>query len=188
MSILKVANMGHPVLRLKAKPIKKPDLASGELRRLVADMLETMREYDGVGLAAPQVHASVRLVVVGSEANPRYPGAPVIPVRILVNPVVTPLTDETIRWWEGCLSVPGLRGLVIRPRKVKVRALDISGAPVSFTAEGFEAVVVQHETDHLDGFLYPDRMKDIKKLVFEREYGRFHEPAEDDKEEGKTEG
>jgi len=187
MSILKVASMGHPVLRLKAKPLKKSELASDDIRRLAADMLETMREYDGVGLAAPQVHASVRLVVVGSETNPRYPGAPMIPVRILVNPVVTPLTDELIKWWEGCLSVPGLRGLVVRPRKVRVRALDISGAPMSFTAEGFEAVIVQHETDHLDGFLYPDRMKNIRKLVFEREYGRFHEPDDDDKDGGKTE-
>jgi len=187
MSILKVANMGHPVLRAIAKPLKKTALGSPEIRRLAADLIETMREYDGAGLAAPQVHVSVRLIVVGCEANPRYPGAPVIPFRVLVNPVVTPLTDETIRWWEGCLSVPGLRGLVIRPRKVKVRALDISGAPANFTAEGFEAVAVQHEADHLDGLLYPDRMKDIKKLVFEREYGRFHEPDDDDKDGGKTE-
>jgi len=178
MAILKVAQMGHPVLRRRADPVTAATLRSRDTGRLVANMIETMREYEGVGLAAPQVHESIRLVVIASHRNPRYPKAPAIPLTVLVNPVVTPLPGPQIAWWEGCLSLPGLRGRVVRPSRVRVRALDRRGRPFSRIFGGFSAIVVQHETDHLDGLLYIDRMTDLKQLSYEHEYHVHWAPAE----------
>lgn len=178
MAILKVAQMGHPVLRERAADLTPAEIRSEEIQRLIDDMLVTMREYQGVGLAAPQVHAGKRIAVIESHKNPRYPGAPEFGMRVLINPVVTPLETETIRWWEGCLSIPGIRGLVHRPRKIRVESLDRGGAPQHFEAEGFSAVVIQHELDHLDGVLYLDRMTDLTTLSYQREYEQFWAPAE----------
>ncbi|MEK7475770.1 MAG: peptide deformylase [Candidatus Coatesbacteria bacterium] len=178
MAILKVAQMGHPILRRRADPVTAAALRSRDTQRLIRDMIETMREYDGVGLAAPQVHASIRLVVIASHRNPRYPQAPAIPLTVLVNPAVTTLPGPRIAWWEGCLSLPGLRGRVVRPSRVRVRALDRLGRPFTRVFEGFSAIVIQHETDHLDGVLYIDRMTDLKQLSFEREYQVHWAPAE----------
>ncbi|MEK7765105.1 MAG: peptide deformylase [bacterium] len=174
MAILKVAQMGHPILRARARAVTPAELATPDFKRFLADLVETMREYEGVGLAAPQVHRGVRVAVIEAYRNARYPDAPDVPLRILVNPRVTPLTETRIEWWEGCLSIPGLRGLVRRPRKVRVEALDGTGTPRVFTAEDFLAVVVQHETDHLDGRLFLDRMDDLSELSFQKEYERHH--------------
>jgi len=181
MAILKVALLGDPVLRRKAAAVSRSMLRSAAFRRLVADMTATMKEYDGVGLAAPQVRESLRVVVTGSAANPRYPDAPQFPFRVLVNPKVTALRGPRIEWWEGCLSVPGLRGMVRRPGKVRVAYTDMKGRRRSMVVDGFNAIVVQHETDHLDGKLYVDRLRDTRKLSYEREYDRYHAPADKEK-------
>lgn len=185
MAILKVANMGHPVLRRSADPVTAEDLRAEPVKRFIADLIDTMREYDGVGLAAPQVHESVRIIVIESHRNPRYPEAPPIPLQVLVNPEVEPLTEETGGLWEGCLSIPGIKGWVERPAKIRVRALDASGAPLDFTADDFTAIVIQHETDHVNGILFLDRMKDLTKLAFQSEYERYHAAKpEDEPDEG----
>lgn len=164
MSILRVARLGHPVLRMVADPVDPTDIPGDDVQRLIADMLETVDAYDGAGLAAPQVHVSRRVVVLhlGDEAG----------MRVWINPVVTPLTDEMVVTMEGCLSVPGLRGAVARPAAVEVQALDEHGAPVRLHLRGFAAVVAQHECDHLDGVLYVDRV-DPRTLAFLEEYRRF---------------
>lgn len=187
MAILKVAQMGHPVLREPAAAVSPEELRSEGFQQFIADMIETMREYDGVGLAAPQVHRSQRVVMIESHQNPRYPEAPEFPLRVLVNPIVEPLTDETMQWWEGCLSVPGLRGLVHRPRQIKVAAQDEHGQALSFTAEDFSAIVIQHEVDHLNGLLFLDRMADLKMLAFQPEYERYFAPAKDENNEDEKE-
>jgi peptide deformylase len=178
MAIRKTALLGHPVLRRRALAVPAAALRRRETQRLISDMVETMREYDGAGLAAPQVHESLRIVAMESAPNPRYPGVPAFPLTILVNPAVKPLRGPRIAFWEGCLSLPGLRGRVVRPSRVRVRAVDRRGRPFSRVLEGFPAVVVQHECDHLDGILYIDRMKDLTKLSFEREYQAHWAPAE----------
>ena len=178
MAILKVAQMGHPILRDRAVEVTSVDLLSPEVQRLIDDMVITMREYQGVGLAAPQVHVGRRIAVIESHKNPRYPDAPDFAMSVLVNPVVTPLTAETLHWWEGCLSIPGVRGLVHRPRHIRVEALDRDGALQSFEAEGFSAIVIQHELDHLDGVLYLDRMTNLTTLSYQREYEQYWAPAE----------
>ena len=174
MAILKVARLGHPVLRKAADPVSPEAIASPEIQRLVDDMLETMAEYDGAGLAAPQVHVSRRIVVYGVEENPRYPDAEVVPLTVLVNPRVTALTEAVEEDWEGCLSLPGLRGLVPRPTRVRVDAWDRAGRKLRFDADGFHARVVQHECDHLDATLYVDRMRSMASLTFLDEFRRHH--------------
>lgn len=172
MAILKVARLGHPVLRLVAEPLTRSQVRSAEIQRLIDDMVETMREYEGVGLAAPQVHAAHRLVVV--EVPAASDGArPALPLTILANPVFTPLGAERAEDWEGCLSLPDLRGRVPRLTRVRVEALDRQGRPLAMDLEDFSARVVQHECDHLDGVLFPDRMTDLKSLAFQREFERF---------------
>ena len=170
MALLKVARLGHPVLRKVAKPIAPAKLASPALQRLIDDMVETMHEYQGVGLAAPQVHESVRLVVYEMKAGRR--GAR-IPLTVLVNPVLTPLTEKTEEDWEGCLSLPDLRGRVPRFTRLRVEALDRNGKPLAFTAKEFLARVVQHECDHLDGTVFLDRMTDLSSLAFLPEFLRY---------------
>jgi len=181
MAILKVALLGDPVLRRKAAPVSRAMLRSTAFRRLVADMTATMKEYDGAGLAGPQVREGLRVVVVGSEGNPRYPDTPGFPLRVMVNPVVRALTGRRVGFWEGCLSVPGLRGLVRRPGRVRVAYTDMQGRRHSFVADRFCAVAVQHEVDHLDGKLYVDRLVGTRHLSYEREYARHFAPAEKDK-------
>jgi peptide deformylase len=169
MSILKVARIGHPVIRAAAKPVPKEAFRDPLFQKLVDDMRETMYEYEGVGLAGPQVHESLRLAVIevpGSDDRSRAE----VPFMVLVNPVVTPLTDERESGWEGCLSVPDLRGVVPRLKKLELNALDRHGKPFSLEAEDFFARVIQHECDHLDGKVYLDRMADMRTLTFIKEF------------------
>src|SRR3990167_3032759 len=152
MAIRKVARMGNPVLRQKARDLTPGEIQNPEVQRLIDDMVETMREYDGVGLAAPQVHEPVRISVVEFEGGQG--------LTVYINPRVTVLDPTEEGLWEGCLSVPGLKGWVTRPGKIRVEYLDRDAKPVTITAEGFLATVLQHEFDHLDGVLYVDRIKD----------------------------
>lgn len=169
MAILKVARMGHPVLRRTADPIPPEEITGPEVQTLIRDMLETMREYTGVGLAAPQVHVSRQLALVGGEYD--EDDDPII--RVVINPVVSPTMDMLYGMYEGCLSVPGMRGWVERPAAVHVAYHDLDGERVERDFEGYAAVVMQHECDHLQGVLYPDRMKDMRKLAFEEEAERY---------------
>jgi peptide deformylase len=156
--------MGHPLLRRVASPVEQ--FGTPELHRLVDDMIETMRACDGAGLAANQIGVLQRVVVFGVEHNPRYPDAEPVPFTVLINPQITPLTTEREAGWEGCLSVPGMRGLVPRYSRVRYRGRDPSGEPVEREAAGFHARVVQHECDHLDGILYPERIEDLRMFGF----------------------
>ena len=177
--LLKIARMGHPVLREKAIAVDPAEIASTEFQDFIDSMLATMLEYEGVGLAAPQVHVSKRVVVF-------HEGAGLVdgndePVTALINPEVTPIGDDEASMWEGCLSVPGLRGRVTRPAAVRLRALDRTGRTIELELEEFDAVVAQHECDHLDGILYVDRLDSPQQLSFEKEFTRFlQEDAEED--------
>jgi len=169
MALLKIARMGHPVLRRVADPVVDP--TDPEVRRLARDMLETMRDAPGIGLAAPQVHVPLRLIVFrvppGRETAADEDGP--VGETVLVDPTVEPLGDEVALGFEGCLSIPGLRGEVPRAARVRYRGLDLDGNPVERVAAGTHARVVQHEVDHLDGVLYLDRMADMRRLAFEQE-------------------
>jgi peptide deformylase len=173
MAILKVARLGHPILREMASPVAYEHVRSPEIQRFIDDMVETMREYDGAGLAAPQVHTLLQIAVIEVEGNPRYPDAPSIPLMVLVNPVVTPLTEEMEDGWEGCLSVPDMRGMVPRYTAVRLQCLDRAGQPVDLVAKEFFARVIQHETDHLKGIVYVDRMRDLSTLSHIAEWKRY---------------
>lgn len=169
MALLKIARMGHPVLRRPAESVADP--TAPEIRRLIADMKETMLDLNAAGIAAPQVHVPLRVVMFRvSAARAELEEAAEMPLTVLINPVLEPLGEETTEGWEGCLSVPGLRGLVPRRVRLRYRALDPEGVPIDRLAEGFHARVVQHECDHLEGVLYPQRMTDLSKLVFESEW------------------
>ena len=174
MAILKIARMGHPVLAQKAQPVADP--TSAEIRRLVRDMIETMIDANGAGLAAPQVHVPLQLAVFQApEERPdqavaeaeRYDHT--APLTVLINPEIQVVDQEMEGGWEGCLSIPGMRGYVERPAHIRYRGVDHEGRPVARTARGFHARVVQHELDHLEGILYPQRMRDLTKLIFETE-------------------
>jgi peptide deformylase len=171
MAILKIARMGHPVLLRRAEPV--PDPTAPEIARLIADMIETMLDAGGVGLAAPQVHVSLRLFVYRLPESRVENAAACLPPTALINPEIMPLDDERVPGWEGCLSIPGLRASVPRAPRIEVRALDATGAPRRFAAEGFHARVLQHENDHLDGILYPMRMTDFSRFGFEAEIDRY---------------
>ena len=173
MAILKVARLGHPVLRQRALPVPAGDIRSTEIQRLIDDMVETMREYNGAGLAAPQVHVLKQICVIEVKDNPRYPEAPGIPLTVLVNPVLTPMTEETEDGWEGCLSVPDMRGMVPRLASVRLHACDREGRPIECLAKEFFARVIQHETDHLHGIVYLDRMRDLSTLTHLAEWNRY---------------
>jgi peptide deformylase len=179
MSILKVARMGHPVLRTPAKAIDPSDIGSPRIQRLIDDMLETMKEYNGVGLAGPQVHEGLRLFVAGFPPRPRRDGDDEededarVPLMTLVNPEVTPLGTEFAEDWEGCLSIPEIRGRVPRAREIEVKAFDRRGRRISIHARGFTARVIQHETDHLDGILFFDRMTSLATLTYIEEFSRY---------------
>jgi peptide deformylase len=172
MAILKIARMGHPVLLGRAAPVADPHAA--EVQRLIADMMQTVEDAGAAGLAAPQVHVPLRLFVFRVGAG-RASGAEddgEMPLQAVINPTVLPLDDEIALGWEGCLSIPGLRAAVPRPARVRYTGLDADGAPIDRTASGFHARVVQHETDHLDGILYPMRMTDFSQFGFVEELAR----------------
>jgi peptide deformylase len=174
MAILKVAHMGHPVLRAKARPLEAAEIRSPAVQQLIDDMLETMAEYQGVGLAAPQVHKSVRLFVAGfPEPEDDDQEEPEVPQMVLINPEIAIVGKETVEDWEGCLSIPDIRGRVPRARQIVVRAYDRNGKRMEIKASNFTARVLQHETDHLDGVLFFDRMKSFESLTFLEEFGRY---------------
>jgi len=181
MAILKIARMGHPVLARRADPVADP--AAPEIKRLVADMLETMEDANGAGLAAPQVHVPLRVVVFHAPEGRTDPGLSeserfdhAAPLTVLVNPEIEILSPALETGWEGCLSVPGLRGLVQRPAHIRYAGFDTDGKRIVREARGFHARVVQHECDHLEGVLYPARMKDMSKLIFESEAQHWMRP------------
>jgi peptide deformylase len=181
MSILKVARMGHPVLRARARTIDKNEIKLPALQAFVDDMIETMQEYSGIGLAAPQVHHSVRIFVALLDAEGRGEGDPVA----LINPEITVVGSDVVEGWEGCLSIPEIRGRVTRAQQVVVSALDRNGKRIELNLKDFPARVVQHETDHLDGILFFDRMKSFESLTYLDEYSRYHarrDEAESDEE------
>mgnify|MGYP000924592469 CR=1 FL=1 len=184
MAILKVARLGHPVLRKTAKEVSKAEIKTAEFQTFLDDMVDTMREYEGIGLAAPQVHRSQRVSVIElpEEGSARYPNQPPTGLQFFINPKVTILTQDLGRYWEGCLSVPGMRGLVERPSKVKVDYLNREGKTAEFVADGFIAAVVQHEFDHLDGVLYVDRLVSSKNFAFDQEFERYWLPDAEDGE------
>ena len=180
-AILKVARIGHPVVRAAASPVPAGDIASAGFQRFLDEMIATMHEYEGVGLAAPQVHVSLRVAVIEVPASDERSDA-AVPLMVLVNPVVTPLGEARRTGWEGCLSIPGLRGVVPRLERVRLEALDRDGRPYTAEASGFFARVIQHECDHLDGKVYLDRMDDMRSLSFLRELHR-HAPDADEPED-----
>lgn len=175
MAVRKVVVLGHPVLRKIAAPVPEKEIKSPKIQALIRDMIETMAEYDGRGLAAPQVAESLQVVVMiwdfdeGKEPD----------LLCLINPVIEPLTQETSSFWEGCLSIPGMRGKVSRPKKISVKGFDQKGQPIDLVAEGFAATVIQHECDHLMGKLYVDRMTDMTQFAFNREFQRYLAASEE---------
>jgi peptide deformylase len=172
MALLKIARMGNPVLRARAVPVDDP--TAPWVCRLVEDMLETMEDAGGTGIAAPQVHVSRRIVLfrVGAERLSDLPDDDEQDLTVLINPVIEPIGDERALGWEGCLSVPGLRGVVPRHLRVRYRGVTLDGSTIDREAAGFHARVVQHECDHLDGYLYPQRMTDHRLLFFNEELQR----------------
>jgi peptide deformylase len=180
MAILKIARMGHPALSLRAREV--PDPRAPEIRRLVNDMVETMIDADGAGLAAPQVHVPLRVVVFQAPETRSDPGLSeaekfdhACPLTVLINPEIEILGPAIEGGWEGCLSVPGLRGWVERPAHIRYRGIGLEGEAIERVARGFHARVVQHECDHLDGRLYTSRMSDLSRLIFESESRHFQE-------------
>ena len=164
MTIREILKMGDPRLLRIAKPVERFD--TPEMRELIADMFETMKHANGAGLAAPQIGVDLQLVIYGYDNNPRYPDAPPVPRTVLINPVITPLGDGEVDGWEGCLSVPGLRGVVPRWERIRYTGFDELGNAIDREADGFHARVVQHEVDHLIGRLYPTRMRDFTQFGF----------------------
>jgi peptide deformylase len=178
VAILKIANMGNPILRIPSEPVK--NIQAPEIQRLIDDMLETMREYRGVGLAAPQVHRTLQIVTIEAEADGRASSeAPAAPT-ILINPRIVPVNDRMEEDWEGCLSIPDLRGRVPRYTDIEVQAHDRRGKLLAFTASDFFARVIQHEYDHLIGTMFVDRMKSLETLTFLEEYARYWARPEDE--------
>jgi peptide deformylase len=173
MSILKVSHMGHPVLRERAREVDPTEVRTAAFQKLIDDMIETMVEYEGIGLAAPQVHEHVRLFVAGVEGTGEN-----IKIVPFINPVITPTGDETVEDWEGCLSIPDIRGKVPRAREIVVKALDRRGKPFEMILKNYPARVVQHETDHLDGILFLDRMTSFETLTFMDEFQRYWTPRD----------
>jgi peptide deformylase len=170
MSILKVARMGHPVLRAVAHPVERAEIRSAPVQKLIDDMIDTMIEYHGVGLAAPQVHEGLRVFVAMLDTSEE--GAEAKPIAI-INPEVIPVGGDVVEDWEGCLSIPDIRGRVPRSREVKLRAFDRDGARLELLAHDYPARVIQHETVHLDGILFFDRMRSFESLTFLDEYSRY---------------
>ena len=178
MAVRKIIRMGHPTLRQPARPLTPEEIRSDEIAALVEDMVDTLHDYGGIGLAAPQIDEPVRLAIIdmpGGES--RYGDIEAMPLSVFANPQIEVIDERRAGYWEGCLSVPGLRGFVERPQHIQVSATDLNGEPISLTLEGFAATVFQHEFDHLDGRLYIDLIEDIRKLVFEDEFARYGDPT-----------
>jgi len=173
MSILKVARLGHPVLRNAAKNLTPKEISTAETQQLIDDMIETMKEYDGVGLAAAQVHISKQIAVLEVADNPRYPQKPEVPLSVLINPKFEALSEEMEEDWEGCLSIIEMRGKVPRYKEIKVEGRNRDGKELDFVASGFHARVIQHEWDHLQGKVFLDRMKDLSTLTYLPEFSRY---------------
>jgi peptide deformylase len=178
MAILKIAILGNPVLRVPAEPVK--NVQAPEIQRLIDDMIETMREYRGVGLAAPQVHRALQIAVIEEEKDPETPRESSQPLMVLINPRIAPVTDQMAEDWEGCLSIPDLRGKVPRFKEIEVQAHDRRGRPVQLKASDFLARVIQHEHDHLAGTVFLDRMKSFETLTYLAEYARHWARNEDE--------
>lgn len=179
MAVRKIVRMGHPVLRQPATPLPREALGSEALARLIEDMIDTLHDYGGIGLAAPQIGEPLRLAIVEiPESGSRYGDMPGMPLTVFVNPTITVLDPASKGFWEGCLSVPGLRGFVERPQQIRVDYLDLEGAAQTLELSGFLATVFQHEFDHLDGKLYVDRLSDTRLLAFEEEFMRYLAPRE----------
>ncbi len=171
MAVREIIRMGHPTLRKPARELTQRELGSAEIAQLVEDMMDTLEDSGGIGLAAPQVNESVRLAIIELPGGPsRYGEIPAMPLTVFANPVIEIVDPAPAGYWEGCLSVPGLRGYVERPQFVRVRYQDLAGARHSLELQGFPATVFQHEFDHLDGVLYIDRLKDSTQLAFDEEY------------------
>jgi len=174
MALLKIARLGHPAIRTGGKALSSQEWTSPDFQTFLDNLVETMRDADGVGIAAPQVHMPQQVVAIEVDPhNPRYPGYPEIPLTILLNPRIVSHLSEMEKDWEGCLSVPDLRGQVPRWTSLQVQGLDRHGNPVEFTAEGFFARVIQHEIDHLNGKVFLDRLPDLSTLTYLREYQQF---------------
>jgi peptide deformylase len=173
VAILKVARLGHPVLRRVADPVSGAEISRPETQRLIDDMIETMHEYVGVGIAAPQVHVSQQIAVLECESHPRHPGMDRIPLMVIINPVLTSLSEETAADWEGCLSIPDFRGVTPRYTAVRLEAYGRKGERIELVAKDFFARVLQHETDHLNGKVYLDRMGDLTTLCHLQEWSRY---------------
>ena len=175
MAVRKIIRMGHPTLRQVAQPVDPAVVGSAAFSRLVGDMVDTLHDYGGVGLAAPQINESIRLAIIEVPGGPtRYGEVPKLPLTVFINPEVRVLDERPNGVWEGCLSVPGLRGYVERPSGIRVDALNLKGEPQRLELKGFLATVLQHEFDHLDGKLYIDRLADPRQLMFEEEFLRHH--------------
>lgn len=173
--------MGHPLLRQVAKPLAADEIGSERITRLIVDMTDTLRDYGGIGLAAPQIAEPIRLAMIEVPGGPsRYGELAEIPLTVFINPVVEVIDPATCGYWEGCLSVPGLRGFVERPQQVRIRYTSEQGEEKVLELQGFSATVFQHELDHLDGKLFIDRVTDTRLLAFEAEYERYLLPMEDD--------
>jgi peptide deformylase len=176
MAILKVARMGHPVLRQKARPLDKHELKSSLMQQFLDDLTATMHEYAGVGLAAPQVHQSIRVFVADLDSEERGEGKPLV----VVNPDIEIIGDSLVEGWEGCLSIPDIRGRVPRSMQIRLHGLDRHGKRLAIEATDFAARVIQHETDHLNGVLFFDRMRSFESLAFTDEFSRYHAPRDED--------
>ncbi|EOA05446.1 peptide deformylase [Herbaspirillum frisingense GSF30] len=178
MAIREILKMGDPRLLRQAQPVT--EFGTPELARLVDDMFETMRAVNGAGLAAPQIGIDLQLVIFGFGRNQRYPDAPAVPETVLINPILTPLSDQEEEGWEGCLSVPGMRGVVPRWSRLRYQGVDQNGKLIDRTVEGFHARVVQHECDHLQGILYPMRIRDFRQFGFTEVLFPELDPSQDD--------
>ena len=177
MAILKVSRLGHPVLRQRAQEVPQEEISSPQAQLLVTNMIDTMVDYEGIGLAAPQVFEPLRLIVLGiPDADPQ--DEETIPLTVLFNPEFTAMSEKLVDGWEGCLSIPELRGVVPRSAEVVVKGLDRDGRTLEFAAKGFFACVLQHEIDHLNGVIFLDRMEDLRTLTFLEEYQRYWHDTE----------
>ncbi len=175
--LLQIAKLGHPILRRIAEPLTLDELHDPDISRLIDDMIATMRDHEGIGLAAPQVFVTKRILIVELRPSPRTPGTPSLPLKVMLNPEITIRSADTIPVWEGCLSVDNLRGLVRRPSAITVHYSDRQGDERTLDLDGLAAVIVQHEMDHLDGQLFLDRMDDMTRLAHQREFERFWQTA-----------
>lgn len=173
MAILKVARLGHPIIRSKTTPLTSQEIQSRDIQTLIDNMIETMRDYDGVGLAATQIHIARQLAVIEVRNNLRYPDTPHVPLTILINPRITKRSRALVEGWEGCLSIPDMRGLVPRHESLTCEALDRHGKPITIEAKDFFARVIQHECDHLEGNVYLDRMPHLRSLAHLAEFARY---------------